>query len=103
MCSLCGDLATRVHWSEQPPGDAVPPAERRRHRAARTAYARALLGAYGLTLSEWHGRYVVGNARGRTVVADDLTVCWAAAEALAGRPADPLAEPAALALREARA
>ena len=101
MCSLCGDLSTRPHWSEHAPGEADA-AQRRRHRAARTGYARALLTAHGLTLAEWQGSYLVGNGRGRTVMAGDLAGCWAAAEQLAGRPADPLAEEAAAALAEAR-
>ena len=54
------------------------------------------------TLAEWQGSYLVGNGRGRTVMAGDLAGCWAAAEQLAGRPADPLAEEAAAALAEAR-
>jgi hypothetical protein len=97
MCSLCGDLSTRIHWSEHAP-DVADTAERRRHRTARTAYARALLSAHGLTLAEWQGQYVVGNGRGRTIVVDDLAACWAAAEQLAGRPADPLTDRAASAL-----
>jgi hypothetical protein len=101
MCSLCGDLSTRAHWSEHAPGG-TGAAARRRHRAARTAYARALLAAHGLGLAEWQGSYLVSNGRGRTLVAGDLAGCWAAAEALAGRPADPLTGPAAAALAEAR-
>jgi hypothetical protein len=54
MCSLCGDLSTRPHWSEHAPGEADA-AQQRRHRAARTGYARALLAAHGLTLAEWQG------------------------------------------------
>jgi hypothetical protein len=36
------------------------------------------------------------------VVAGDLAGCWAAAEQLAGRPADPLADEAAAALAAGR-
>jgi hypothetical protein len=97
MCSLCGDLSTRAHWSEQAPG-AAEPAQARRHRAARTAYAAALLRAHGLTLAEWQGSYMVGNGRGRTEVVPDLAACWVVAERLAGRAVDPLADNAAAAL-----
>lgn len=89
MCSLCGELSTRPHWTDRSPD-----------RAARLTYARALLRAHGLGLTEWHGRYLVSNGRGRTEVVDDLGACWVAAERLTGRPADPLDPAAAAALRQ---
>jgi hypothetical protein len=79
MCSLCGALTGRPHWT----------AQAGRHRVA---YARELLGRYGLGVTEWQGRYLVTNRRGRTELVDDLGACWVVAERLAGRPVDPLEE-----------
>lgn len=90
MCSLCGELSTRPHWTDRSPD-----------RAARLTYARALLGAHGLGLVEWQRRYLVSNGRGRTEVVNDLGACWVAAERLVGRPVDPLEPAAAAALGEA--
>jgi hypothetical protein len=76
-------------------------ADRVRHRSACLRYVRALLGAHGLTIAQWQGRYLVGNGRGRTVVVDDLAACWAAAAQIAGVPIDPLEPRALAALRRA--
>jgi len=56
----------------------------------RTALLERVLARFGLGVREWAGQYVVSDGKGRSEVADDLAVLWAAAERLAGRPLDPL-------------
>jgi hypothetical protein len=93
MCGLCGGGSTGPHWTLVAGGDG---ADRVRHRSASLRYARALLSVRGMNVREWQGRYVVENGRGRTVVVDDLSACWAAAELIAGGVVDPL-DPASIA------
>ena len=60
MCSLCGVLGGRGHWTES---DSTPAAfagqtgttTRRAERQRRTRLANAVLGHYGLRLSDWNG------------------------------------------------
>jgi len=57
-----------------------------------------VLGHFGLELGDWGGRvYMLRDRKGKTAVVDDLGSLWAAAEALAGRPLDPL-DPALVAV-----
>ncbi len=96
MCSLCGVLGGRIHWSEAASAPEAfvsrkDPVTRRRERQNRTRIANAVLEEYGLVLSEWAGpSYVLASRTGRTTLVDNLTELWAAAEKLARRPCDPL-------------
>ena len=96
MCSLCGVLGGRIHWSE---AASAPEAftsrtdtvTRRRERQDRTRIANAVLAEFGLVLSDWAGAsYVLASRTGRTALVDNLTELWAEAEKLANRPCDPL-------------
>jgi hypothetical protein len=96
MCSLCGVLGGRGHWTESA---ATPEAfasrldatTRRRERQQRTRLANAVLGHYGLTLTDWSGSsYMLANKTGRSALVENLTELWAAADGLTNRPADPL-------------
>ena len=82
MCALCGVLSTS-HWAERDSG--------RRERAFRVRLLNRVLSHFGLELGDWSGRvYVLSDRKGKTVVVHDLGELWTAAEALAGRPLDPL-------------
>lgn len=82
MCALCGVLSTS-HWAERDSG--------RRERVFRVRLLNRVLSHFGLELGDWSGRvYVLSDRKGKSVVVDDLGGLWTAAEALAGRPLDPL-------------
>jgi len=106
MCSLCGALGARDHWTDPVarPGVFAPntdAASRRRERAARVRLANRALLPFRLTLADWQGTaFLLSTATGRTELIDDLGHLWPAAETLLGRPCDPL-DPALLAALEA--
>ena len=102
MCSLCGILAGRGHWTESASSPEVfarraeihTPGRERQHR---TRILNVVLGHYGLSLSDWTaGKSVLRSATGRSALVEDVGGLWPAAERLAGRPLDPL-DPALLA------
>ena len=92
MCGLCGALGS-AHWSEADGG--------RRERLARVALLNRVLRAAGLSLDDFVGAsYVVRDRKGRAEVVADVPAVWQAAEALAGRPLDPLDPALVAALRD---
>ena len=106
MCSLCGVLAGRGHWSD---ASSNPEAFQgrsgthtwHRERQDRTRLVNRVLKFYGLTLSDWAATsYVLRSGTGRTVLIQDLSELWTAAEDLASRPCDPLEESLIEALAE---
>lgn len=108
MCSLCGVLGGRAHWSEHAGGgdgfERGAQLTRQRERQWRTRLANRVLTHYGLTLADWAATsYVLRGATGRTALVDNLSELWAAAEGLAKRPCDPLDEALLAALDETRA
>ncbi|HET9213686.1 MAG TPA: hypothetical protein VFN93_02955 [Gaiellaceae bacterium] len=91
MCALCGVLLTS-HWAERESG--------RRERVFRVRLLNRVLSHFGLELGDWSGRvYVLRDQKGKTAVVADLGGLWTAAEALAGRPLDPLDPALVAALR----
>ena len=102
MCSLCGILGGRGHWTESASSpevfagraEAHTPGRERQHR---TRILNVVLRHYGLSLSDWTaGRSVLRSATGRSALVENVGELWPAAERLAGRPLDPL-DPALLA------
>ena len=96
MCSLCGVLGGADHWTDAAarPGvftrntDAL---SRRRERMRRVTLANRVLRHFGMELSDWQGSaFLLSTRTGKTEVVGDLTQIWARAEALSGRPCDPL-------------
>jgi hypothetical protein len=82
MCVLCGVLLNE-HWAEQEGG--------RRGRVFRGRLLSRVLRFYGLRLDDWSGRvWVLRDAKGRSVVVENLGAVWVEAERLAGRRLDPL-------------
>ena len=102
MCGLCGVLGAEEHWTDAAGeagalGAGAAGRTRRQERLYRVAICNRVLGAYGLALSEWQGSaYILRNRTGRAEIVPHLAALWPAAEALAGRPCDPL-DPAVLA------
>lgn len=96
MCALCGVLGGKDHWTEPLQREGVyirhaDPAARRRERARRIDEANAILGLFGLSLSDWQAdSYVISTRTGKSEVVADLAGLWPAAERLAGRGLDPL-------------
>lgn len=91
MCGLCGTFGGSDHWTAGTGADAAgatPTAERR----ARAATANEVLAFYGLSLSEWTGRFTLRSRTGRMAVVEHFGAIWPEAERLAGRPCDPLDE-----------
>ena len=96
MCSLCGILGGRGHWTERRTSPEVF-ADRAgaptvgRERQARARVLNAVLAHYGLAVSDWAASKLVLRSRtGRTELVDNLTELWPAAERLTGKPCDPL-------------
>ena len=108
MCAMCGILGGADHWADAHarPGvftRSTSPLERRRERARRVAFANAILVHFGLALSDWQGAcFVLSTRTGKSEIVDHLAHLWIAAEALLGRPCDPL-DPAVLAKLESLA
>ena len=66
---------------------------RKTERQTRTAIANRILKHYGLTLKDWSGAsYILSTKTGRTVIVDNLSEIWIAAEALTHGECDPLDE-----------
>jgi hypothetical protein len=107
MCGLCGMLGGEVHWTDRA-GSADERAGARvmtprAERFQRVALINAVLGHYGLALTDWQGSsYLLSNRTGRTEIVADLMQIWRAAEGMLGRPCDPL-EPALVERLETRA
>lgn len=110
MCSLCGILAGRGHWTERTSSPEVFAGRTEAHTAGRerqhrTRILNAVLRHYGLSLADWTaGKSVLRSLTGRTAVVENIGALWPEAERLAGRPLDPLdpALLAAIASRDAR-
>lgn len=96
MCGLCGVLGAEEHWTDAAGeasafGNSTLRRSRRQERLYRVAICNRILAAYGLKLSEWQGSsYILRNRTGRSEMVPHLAAVWPAAEALAGRPCDPL-------------
>ena len=96
MCSLCGILGGRGHWTESASSPEVfagragncTPGRERQHR---TRILNVVLAHYGLSLSDWSaGKSILRTATGRTALVENVGEVWPEAERLAGRPLDPL-------------
>ncbi len=85
MCALCGAFGVAEHWS-----DGSAKAFRGAERQHRVALANRVLAAYGLSLSDWAGRYTLNSRTGAATIVDNFGALWPEAERLAGRPCDPL-------------
>ena len=96
MCSLCGILGGRGHWTESASSPDVFAGRAGVHTAGRerqhrTRILNVVLRHYGLSVSDWTaGKSVLRSATGRIALVDDVGELWPAAERLAGRPLDPL-------------
>ncbi len=96
MCALCGVLGGNEHWTAPVKRAGVyvvgeEPADRRRERRRRISEANAILGLIGLRLEDWRANsYILRSRTGKSEVVANLAALWPAAEALAGRPLDPL-------------
>ena len=95
MCSLCGVLGGRGHWTDRASNPeafrARAPSTVAAERQRRTRLVNRVLGHYALSLADWPaGAFVLRSHTGKTELVDNLTELWGAAEALAGRACDPL-------------
>jgi hypothetical protein len=91
MCGLCGIFGVADHWTDGAGLDADRgSASRRADRQHRVRIANAVLGLFGLRLSEWMSRLTLTSRTGRTEIVDHLGAVWPAAERVAGRALDPL-------------
>jgi len=97
MCSLCGMLGGRGHWTESA---SHPEAfrrdgevTRRRERQERTRLVNRVLAHYHLGLADFAGTaWVLRSGTGRSEMVNNMGELWAAAERLTGKPCDPLDE-----------
>ena len=96
MCSLCGILAGRGHWTESSANPEVFAGRPQAHTVGRERQHRVrvlnvVLAHYGLSVSDWAGsRYVLRTRTGRSALVENLNELWTEAEKLLGRPCDPL-------------
>jgi hypothetical protein len=87
MCGLCG-LLGGTHWTDEAVGEALPA---RQAKLRRAALLNDVLSFYRLKIDDWQGAALaVRGPTGRTELADGLADLWQKAEAVAGRPLDPL-------------
>ena len=102
VCTLCGTLVSEGTWAERdrPAAAGEGRRVRQRGRLRRAAVLNQVLVHAGLRLDDWQGAaYVLRDRKGRQAVVADLTGLWAAAEAMLGRPLDPL-DPGLIAVLE---
>ncbi|MFT6533899.1 MAG: hypothetical protein ACJASC_003465 [Limimaricola cinnabarinus] len=96
MCSLCGILGCDDHWSSAVERPGVysrndSRLSRRREAARRLAIANKVLHTRRMKVEDFHNTsYVLRGATGATTVFDALAHLWPEAEALSGKPFDPL-------------
>lgn len=96
MCSLCGILGGKAHWTDSSGTPEVfggRDADRtvRRDRLDRAGLVNKVLSHYRLSLKDWAGsQYVLRSATGKTAIVDNLSQMWAEAEKMSGRDLDPL-------------
>ncbi len=96
MCSLCGILGTDDHWTSAVGRDGVytrndSRVARRREAARRLRVANTILAARRMTIEDFHGTsFVLRTATGQSRVFEGLGHLWPEAEALSGKPFDPL-------------
>lgn len=96
MCSLCGVLGGKTHWTESsgPAGSLAEAglyATRGAERQERVRLLNRVLRPFGLTLGDWAGAsYVLRSRTGQSELVENLTQLWPAAERLQKRPCDPL-------------
>jgi hypothetical protein len=87
MCSLCGNMGVGRDWADEASATAGTPSLERQHRAG---VANRVLGAAGLSLRPWGGRYVLASRTGRSDLIDNLSALWPAADRLGSLCLDPL-------------
>ena len=96
MCSLCGILSGRGHWTDSRTNPSVFAAREQPHTVARERQHRVrilnrVLAHYGLSVSDWSATaYVLKTRTGRTRLVSNLSELWPVAEELVGRHCDPL-------------
>ena len=96
MCSLCGILGGRGHWTESSSNPEVfetrnQPHTRQRERQQLVRLINQVLRYYHLTLADWSGNsYILRNRTGQTAILADLTELWSIAEKLSKNDCDPL-------------
>lgn len=96
MCSLCGVLGGKEHWSDSASAPAAfagraEPQTRLRERQARARLLNVVLKHYGVVVSDWSGSsYLLTSRTGRTAIVETIGEVWSAAERLSGRSCDPL-------------
>ncbi len=98
MCALCGMLGGAGHWTESHSAPAAFAGREHaptlsRERFDRSALVNHVLRHYRLSLKPWSGAsYVLRGGTGKTVLVDNLSQMWAAAEKMTGLELDPLDE-----------
>lgn len=96
MCSLCGVLGGKGHWTESSgaagslPGAALY-ATRGAERQERVRLLNRVLAPFALRLEDWAGTsYILRTRTGQSAIVEHLSQLWAAAERLRKSPCDPL-------------
>jgi len=105
MCSLCGVLGGRGHWTESASNPEVFQSRRQHHtwhreRQERVRLVNRILHHYNLTLSDWTGSsYILRSRTGRSAMLANLSELWMQAEKLGNKSCDPLADDLLAALK----
>ena len=95
MCSLCGVMGGRGHWTDTSSSPdafrAGAPTTIAGERQARTNLVNKILRHYGLSLSDWApSSFILRSHTGQTALVNNLTEVWAAAETISKKSCDPL-------------
>lgn len=89
MCASCGFPAAAGHWAD---AGAASSSDRARRHVRRIQILRAVLSFYGIRVQD--GMHVPGlhlaTLTGKHAIARDLDQLWSMAEAMLGKPIDPL-------------
>jgi len=96
MCSLCGMLGGVEHWTDAASnpdsfGNRARTHTWHRERQDRVRLINIIIQHFGLTVSDWSGSsYLVRSQTGKTMIVDNLSQIWDAAETITGKLCDPL-------------
>ncbi|MET3321509.1 hypothetical protein ABEY41_26145 [Peribacillus butanolivorans] len=97
MCVLCGEFVHQVHWTDHTSKEQEEITVgdnqrlRKRSRLHRAELCNKILQHFKLKLEDWQGsKFVLRDAKGNTVVVDDLAAIWSNVERMLRYPIDPL-------------
>lgn len=94
MCMACGQMFSKIHWSDRLKTDEKGFVDQRlllRTRQMKVSFTNKILEYYGLSVrTRPGGGYTVSNRTGKTILCTDFGDLWTQVQKLCGRAVDPL-------------